>query len=150
MWAVARPVGYVAAAVTSSVFFSVWMTCIEMNGPIGQQAGLLSVMGSALSAWPYILGGELLLLFLPWCLVVWISGRLHHAGPAYFGINAAVVAFVVFCALAGILPGRGPPTFLERFELAAETSGLAVLFSGFIGGLTYWLCSEGNGRRKRT
>jgi hypothetical protein len=148
MWALARPVGYVAAAVTSSLFFTVWMTFVEVSGPTGQQAGLPGVLAGAVSAWPYILGGVLLLMVLPWCVVVWISGRLHHAGPAYFGVSAAIAAVVVFCAVIGILPGRGPTSFLERFALAVQTSGLAVLLSGLIGGLTYWLCSEGRPRQR--
>ncbi|MFB9267049.1 hypothetical protein ACFFWD_28475 [Bradyrhizobium erythrophlei] len=150
MWIVAHPAGHFAAGVTSSVVFTAWMACIEIIGPIGQQAGLLNVMGHALSVWPHILGGALLLMSLPWCLVAWLSGRLHYSGPAYFAVSAAVGAFFVLGTLGGILPGRGHPTFLEGFELAVETSGLAVFVSGFIGGLTYWLCSEGNDGLKRT
>jgi hypothetical protein len=148
MWTLARPVGYVAAAVTSSLFLTVWMTFVEVSGPTGQQAGLPDVLAGAVSAWPYILGGVLLPMVLPWCVVVWISRRLHHTGPAYFGISAAVAAVFALGTLGWILPGHGAPTtLLEGFASAARTSGLAVLFSGLIGGLTYWLCSEGGPRK---
>jgi hypothetical protein len=150
MWTLARPVGYFAAGVTSSLVLTLWMTCIDLIGATGQRAGLLDALGYALSFWPYFLGGTLLLMSLPWCLVVWLSRGLHWSGPAYFAASGAVGALFALGTSAWIFPARGHPTFLDAFALAIENIGLAVVVSGAVGGLTYSLCSEGDDGRKQT
>jgi len=113
------------------------MTYDEMAGPVGKEAGFINIIELALFEAPVIVFGIGFLMLLPWGFVIYVSGRLHHAGPVYFSVSSAVTAFLAFCILAGISPGHGHPGFLDQFALAAETSGLAVFFSGSIGGLIY-------------
>src|ERR1700730_4576925 len=129
MWTLARPVGYFAAGVTSSLVLTLWMTCIDFISATGQRAGLLDALGYALSFWPYFLGGTLLLMSLPWCLVVWVSWRLHCSGPAYFAASGAVGALFALGTSTWIFPARGHPTFRDALALAVESIGLAVLVS---------------------
>lgn len=150
MWTVARPLGYLAATVTSSMVLTLWMTCIDFIGATGQRAGLSDAIGYALSFWPYFVCGTLLLMLLPFCLVVWVSRRLHCSGPAYFAVSGPVGALFALGTSAWIFPARGHPTFLDAFAVAIENIGLAVVVSGVVGGLTYWLCSERDDGCKQT
>jgi hypothetical protein len=148
MWTLSRVVGYLVAVTASSAVFIGWMIHDEMTGPVGNEAGFISIFDLALSGAPVIVVAIGFLMLLPWGLVVYLSGRLHLAGPVYFGMSSAVAAFLVLSLLAGSLRGHGHPSLLDRIELAAGTSGIAVFVSGFIGGLVYWLLSEGSRRKQ--
>jgi hypothetical protein len=117
---------------------------------VGQQLGLLNVTGEALRDWPYILVMALLLMFLPWCLMIWVSRWLPFRGPIYCASGTAVAALFAFGGFGGIFPARGHPTVLEGFVLAIETSGFPIFVSGAVGGLVYWLCRGRDERLKRS
>ena len=119
MISVPRVVGYMATVAASSAVFIIWMTCLELAGPYGHDAGIRSTIKGAYDVSPYFIFLIALQTLLPWILVTWIFSRLRWGGPVSFGISLAITVFLAFCTLAGVLPGRGIPTFVEKFELAA-------------------------------
>jgi hypothetical protein len=138
----ARLSAYFAAGVTSSAAFTSWVAFGELRGPLGQQLDPLNVTSEALRLWPYVLVIALLLMFLPWCLMMWSSRWMPFRGSVWYAGSTAVAALFAFGSFAGFFPARGHPTFLQGFVLAVETSGFPVLVSGAVGGLIYWLVRE--------
>ena len=145
---VALLASYFFASVTSSAVFTFWTACIDFSGPMGQQLSLIDVASEALHGWPYIFALALLLMFLPWCLMIGISRWLPFRGPVYCASGTALAALLAFGCFGELFAARGHPTFAEGFALAVETSGLPVLISGAVGGLSYWLVHERDKRLK--
>jgi hypothetical protein len=138
----ARLSAFFAAGITSSATFTSWIAFGELSGPLKQQLDLLNMTSQALRVWPYILVMALLLMFLPWCLMMWASRWIPFRGSVWCAGSTAVTALFAFGSFAGFFPARGHPTFLQGFLLAVETSGFPVLVSGAVGGVIYELVRE--------
>jgi hypothetical protein len=135
--------GYLAAAMTSSTVFFAWTIARDVIACFPNDSGFLNEAGLVLSGGPWIIVEDAVLMFVPWCFALWISRRLQWSGPAFWGCSGAIGAFTVVCTLAGLLSvGGSPLTFLEGFESVAESAGVALILSGLLGGVIYWVIAE--------
>ena len=143
MGAKGRFVGYLTAAAAGSFVYVAGGVAATEN----IRAGLAHIdeLKIALALWLLVFFMAIIGMFLPWCLVLWVSRRISHSGACYFAGTAAIASLAVGCVISSLLPEPlfvEDQTFLEGIRIAAERQGWLLLLTGIAGGLTYWLVSE--------
>jgi hypothetical protein len=141
-----RLVGYLASVASASLFYLVWFVVeIAVTQPDGRVSILFDIW-FAIFFW--LFGGEgaaLALMALPWCLAVWMYGRLHRFGLIYFSLIGSATAILIGCGASSLSPKPlfiEDQSFFEGFMIAVERQGICLGLTGLVFGATFWLVSE--------